>query len=138
MLVDFLHVRNVDYRYWAEKMRMVGRHQTLTRESADICNEWIDERIAEIEADAPLSMFDRERIREEYESCMDDYDILRPSKLQDLPDYLTCEGDEISLAIDDAWELDFSEYRYGFLVACEGLRYAAEKWAEHTTAVEAE
>ena len=49
-----------------------------------------------------------------------------------MPDvYLEDADITVSLAIDDAWELDFDAYLYDFLVACEGLRYAAQKWCEH-------
>ncbi|TXS81745.1 hypothetical protein CHU70_10780 (plasmid) [Corynebacterium sp. LK10] len=130
MLKDFLNVDHIDRNYWAEKMSIAGHHQQLTEESQEVCNQWITDRLQEIEKEFVLNDTDRFNIRDEYESCRDGNGILQWEKLQNLGTYVTWEGSEgIHLGIDDAWELDFTVYRHDFLVACEGLRYAAERWA---------
>ena len=132
MLKDFLNVRHIDHHYWAEKMSLVGRHQQITEESPEACHQWIAERLQEIEQEYDLKETDRFNIRNEYESCLDGNGILKWEDLQELGIYTTWEDcEEINLGIDDAWELDFTAYRHDFLVACEGLRYAAEKWTEY-------
>lgn len=134
MLTEFLNVSQIPYDYWEEKMKLAGRHQTLRETSSEACDQWIDEHMQDLAEEWPyLTEDELHDIRDEYESCFDDNDILDWRQLEELGDFTTENHGDIPLAISDAWELDFTEYTLDFLVACEGLRFAAEQWAKHQT-----
>lgn len=135
MLQDFLNVRGVSYGYWAEKMRLVGRHQQIIEPSEKACDLWLKAQIAAIKEDYDLTHTDLKDLREQYNWCRDGNNIFDWQKLQKVGDFFTENGDIIELSINDAWELDFTEYTYEFLIACEGLRFAANSWVKRQRGV---
>lgn len=115
-------------------MRLAGRHQILRETSSEACDRWIDQRMQDLAEEWPyLTEDELHDIRDEYESCFDGNDILDWRQLEKLGDFTTENHGNIPLVISDAWELDFTEYTLDFLVACEGLRFAAKQWAKHQT-----
>ncbi|MBK4183177.1 hypothetical protein [Corynebacterium macginleyi] len=138
MLTDFLDVLNISYGYWAEKMRLTS-DVPIKRRSVLAYEKWVRDTAQEIAADYELCESDTQDIIEEYISLVDpdhpnvvSWGVLESLESMEFDvDRRLGKVVEVPLAISDAWELDFDEYTYGFLVACEGLRFAAEKWASH-------
>lgn len=141
MLTEFLNVNIISYGYWAEKMRLT-RDTPVTQRSERAYEEWARETAWELAADYSLTESDTQDITDAY------MDLVNPDHpnvvdWRDLENLDPLEFDagrnfrdvvEVQLAISDAWELTFTEYTHDFLVACEGLRFAAEKWEERTQA----
>lgn len=113
-------------------MHYAGRHQQITKPSEVACDKWIEEQLAYIMGEYDLTEEDQEGIRDAYNSCRDGNNILDWEKLQTVGYYDLNSGEVIELSENDVWYLDFTEYTHDFLVACEGLRFAAAKWARRT------
>lgn len=131
MLASFLNVRDVSYDYWAEKMHLASRNMGLTKPSATAADEWLTGHIDDLARERTLTDDDRRDIAQEYRwEASDGNGTFSADSLQNMGTFSAENDYEIDLSIDDAWELEFSEYTHDFLVACEGLRFAAAKWAD--------
>lgn len=137
MLTQFLNVTRISYDYWAEKMCLTS-DVPITRRSELAYEEWVRDTARDLVSDYSLAESDTQDIIDAYMELIDpDHpNVVDWHKLETLGplEFGVDDGAqdmvEVPLDISDAWELEFTEYTYDFLVACEGLRFAAEKWAE--------